>query len=263
MRRARFIERERRIAAERILKLRGAARVKIEVLHFPHEPKISRDVDDKHAEKLTTLLKAGNEQDISQFRSRIPAIIDQQQLEDAIAVSGISAERLLDPRNCPELDFPAGFRLKCLHGKHRIKAAANIHPYGRWVVDLYLAGKGPCLYRNELSHVWLDLNDDLKTELIEEYSFEKQPDDGEIYCKIREYQISRNLYFENRWWARLYAISEHKAKNLKQILRYREFMHAFDLQLDIPALKWGMRLSTSHKIFATKCYEVRVLATRF
>ena len=67
MRRARFIERERRIAAERILKLRGAARVKIEVLHFPHDPKNSRDVDDKHTEKLTTLLKAGNEQEISQF----------------------------------------------------------------------------------------------------------------------------------------------------------------------------------------------------
>ena len=152
MRRARFIERERRIAAERILKLRGAARVKIEVLYFPHDPKNSRDVDDKHAEKLTTLLKAGNEQDISQFRSRVPAIIDQHQLEDAIAASGISAERLLDPRECPELDFPAGFQLKCLHGQHRIKAAANIHPGSRWVVDLYLAGKSLSPYRNGFSH---------------------------------------------------------------------------------------------------------------
>ncbi|KAF1964839.1 hypothetical protein BU23DRAFT_363413, partial [Bimuria novae-zelandiae CBS 107.79] len=256
MRRVRFIERERRIATERILKLRGAARVKIEVLHFPHDPKNSRDVDDEHTEKLTTLLKAENEQEISQFRSRVPAIIDQHQLEDAIAASGISAERLLDPRECPELDFPAGFQLKCLHGQHRIKAAANIHPGSRWVVDLYLAGKGLSLYRN-------DLNDDLKTALVEEYSFEKQPDDGEIYCKIREYQISRNLYFENRWWARLNAISEHKARNLKQIIRYREFMHAFDLQLDIPALKWGMRLSTSHKIFATKCYEENLCYLRY
>jgi hypothetical protein len=152
MRPARLIERERRIAAERTLKLRGAARVKIEVLHFPHDPKISKDVDDKHAEKLTTLLKAGNEQEISQFRSRVPAIIDQHQLEDAIAVLGISAEQLLDPRDCPELDFPAGFQLECLHGKHRIKAAANIHPSSRWVVDLYLAGKVLSLYRNGFSH---------------------------------------------------------------------------------------------------------------
>jgi hypothetical protein len=152
MRRARSIEREGRIAAERNLKLIGAARVKIEVLHFPHDPKNSRDVDDKHAEKLTKLLKAGNEQETSQFRSRVPAIIDQHQLEDAIAASGISAERLLDPRECLELDFPAGFRLKCLHGQHRIKAAANIHPGSRWVVDLYLAGKGLSLYKNGFSH---------------------------------------------------------------------------------------------------------------
>lgn len=152
MRRARFIERERRIAAERILKLKGTARVKTEVLHFPRDPKNSRDEDDEHTEKLTTLLKAGNEQDILQLRSRVPAIIDQHQLEDAIALSGISAERLLDQRDCPELDFPAGFQLECLHGKHRIKAAANIHPDGRWVVDLYLAGKGPSRYRNEFSH---------------------------------------------------------------------------------------------------------------
>ncbi|KAH8743116.1 hypothetical protein F5883DRAFT_441359 [Diaporthe sp. PMI_573] len=151
MRRARFIERERRIAAERLFKHRGAARVKVEVLHFPRDPKSSREVDDKHAEKLTTLLKAGNEQDISQFRSRIPAIIDQHQLEDAIAASGISAEQLLDPRDCPELDFPAGFQLECLHGQHRIKAAANIHPGSRWIVDLYLAGKDPSLYRNGFS----------------------------------------------------------------------------------------------------------------
>jgi hypothetical protein len=152
MRQTRLAEREQRIAAERILKLRGAARVKIEVLHFPHDPKISRDVDDKHAEKLTRLLKAGNEQEISPFRSRVPAIIDQSQLENAIAFSGISAERLLDPRDCPELDFRAGFQLECLHGKHRIKAAANIHPGSRWVVDLYSAGKGSSLQKDRSSH---------------------------------------------------------------------------------------------------------------
>ncbi|OCK98539.1 uncharacterized protein K441DRAFT_542847, partial [Cenococcum geophilum 1.58] len=74
-----------------------------------------------------------------------------------------------------------------LHGQHQIKAAANILLGSRWIVDLYLVGK-------TIPH----LNDDLKTALVEEYSFKKQPDDGEIYYKIREYQISRNLYFENR-----------------------------------------------------------------
>lgn len=106
----------------------------------------------------------------------------------------------------------------------------------------------------------LDVTDELKTTLIEEYSNERDPDDGEIYRKIREYQGYRgvgNPYFERKWWARLQAISNHKKENLEQLFRHPQFKAAFDIQLLIPGLGDGMRLSTIHKMFAMKCDKVR------
>jgi hypothetical protein len=141
MHRAQFIEREQKIAAERLLQWKGSAQVKIALLRFPGNNEKSREVDVQHTKKLTKLLESENEQNIWQFRNRIPAVVDQHQLEEALAASGISAERLMDTRDCPELDFPTGFQLECLHGQHRIKAAARINPNSRWTVDFYLAGQ--------------------------------------------------------------------------------------------------------------------------
>lgn len=98
--------------------------------------------------------------------------------------------------------------------------------------------------------------------MIEEYSSEKDPDDGEIYRKIREYQGYQgagNPYFEKRWWARLSAISNHKRDNLEQLFRRPQYRAAFDVQLDIPGLGGGMRLSTLHKMLAMRCDEVRII----
>ncbi len=99
----------------------------------------------------------------------------------------------------------------------------------------------------------LDANQELKTCLIEEYSNEEKPGDGEIYRKIRQYHFQRNLSFENRWWARL---TQHGRKNLKGLLLRRELTAAFDMLLDIPGLWGGMMISTLHKMMAMKCDEV-------
>lgn len=107
----------------------------------------------------------------------------------------------------------------------------------------------------------LDLDNDLKASLIEEYSIEKEPDDGEIYQKIRRYQGYQgegNPFFEKRWWALLGAISMHKRNNLKQLFRNLEYRAAFDIQLSIPGLGAGMRLSTLHKMFAMRCDDARM-----
>lgn len=93
---------------------------------------------------------------------------------------------------------------------------------------------------------------------MEEYSCEKEPDDGEFYCKIRQYQKSQNVYFEERWWARLSSTSNAKAKNLRRLLNIPKFRAAFDCQLEIPGLRRGMRLSTLHTMFAMKCDEVGI-----
>src|SRR3712207_7151375 len=50
-----------------------------------------------------------------------------------------------------ELDFPADFRLSCLHGQHRALAAKEVLPAGskRWTVDLYLSGNTSFAARSE------------------------------------------------------------------------------------------------------------------
>ncbi|TAQ83758.1 hypothetical protein B7494_g7918 [Chlorociboria aeruginascens] len=244
MRRARFLEQERRQEAERSIKYRGTASIKLDVLHFPCEK--SREPDENNVEKLRNLFRGEGGCRRLDLRNHIPAVISQPQLEAAIEASRTSAERLLEDArdNYPELDFPPGYRLECLHGRHRTPAAAQVLPLEdrRWTVDLYLE----------------DLNQELKITLIEEYSAEKEPDDGEIYSKIREYEGYRgagNPYFEKRWRARLAAISDHKKENLERIFRHTDYRAAFDVQLDVPGLAGGMRLSTTHTMFATRCHE--------
>jgi len=263
MRRARFLEEERRQEAERGIKYRGTASIKLDVLHFPREE--SREPDKKNVERLRDLFRGEGGCRRLDLRNHIPAVISQARLEAAIVASGTSAARLLeDARDSyPELDFPPGYRLECLHGRHRILAAAQVLPVEdkRWTVDLYLEGMTPFPNPEKATNslCLLDLNQELKTTLIEEYSAEKEPDDGEIYSKIREYQGyggAGNPYFEKRWWARLAAISNHKKENLEQIFRHTDYRAAFDVQLDVPGLQGGMRLSTTHKMFADRCEEV-------
>lgn len=98
------------------------------------------------------------------------------------------------------------------------------------------------------------MNYELKICLIEEYSNEVKPTDGEIYRKIRGYHLQRNLFFERRWWTRL---TPHGTKNLRQLLRHDELTAAFDALLDISGLWDGMRISVLHKVMAIRCDEAR------
>lgn len=72
------------------------------------------------------------------------------------------------------------------------------------------------LAKARLANVLLaDLTPNLKTVLIEEYSEEVRPYDGEIYRKIRGHQLEGNSYFEKRWWARLSRTSPLRRERLE------------------------------------------------
>lgn len=122
---------------------------------------------------------------------------------------------------------------------------------GGLLIFILRVSKGFAL--QEPSNIILDVNKELRTCLIEEYSNEARPTDGEVYRKIRQYQFEKNVSFEKRWWTRL---TPHCSKNLKQLLRHNEFTAAFDALLEIPGLWVGMRISTIHKMMAMKCDEV-------
>ena len=142
------VQAEELLEAEKQVKYRGTARVRLERLLF----KESRELDRKNVERL----KANFRKDCRRLdtRNHIPALIDQQLLDAAIRASEISAEMLMSNPRFPELNFPAGYYLECLHGRHRIQAGKETLP-GRdqwWTVDLYLTGiQKPLRCKNHLT----------------------------------------------------------------------------------------------------------------
>lgn len=103
MRRARFLEEERRQEAERSIKYRGTASIKLFIFRG------KRESDKKNVERLRNLFRGEGGCRRLDLRNHIPAVISQARLEAAIVASGASAARLLeDARDTyPELDFRA------------------------------------------------------------------------------------------------------------------------------------------------------------
>jgi hypothetical protein len=139
MRRNRFLENERKLAAERKIKYKGTASIRTEVLDFPNE-----ELDTENTKRLGQFFRDVNGCSRLDPLDHIPALIDQNHLNAALAASGITAEQLLvSPRETYlSLEFPPGFQLNCLRGRDQVQAGVKILPPGdkRWTVDLYLAG---------------------------------------------------------------------------------------------------------------------------
>ncbi|KAH7323832.1 hypothetical protein BKA65DRAFT_555502 [Rhexocercosporidium sp. MPI-PUGE-AT-0058] len=176
-----------------------------------------------------------------EVRNHIEAEVDQQILDVALRGSNVTARELLtnQPNGCPELVFPQGFQIECLHGQHRIQAAREfLLPTDKWwTVDFYTS----------------DINEDLKTCLNEQHSNEDRPTDGEAYYKIRYYHFQRDTKAELRWKACLRGC---RLKNLKGLLLDEKFTAGFDALLDIPGVWDGMRLTTLQKVMAMGCRDV-------
>ncbi|CCD42643.1 hypothetical protein BofuT4_P074450.1 [Botrytis cinerea T4] len=243
MRRSRVVDEEIKLEAQRHLKYRGIAWVRLENLNFPL--KDSRELDSKNVERLKELFQKDTIRRLDS-KNRIPAEIDEVDLNEAIRISNTSAESLMHSRddNPPFLKLPPNYQLTCLHGRHRILAAREILPSidSWWTVDLYLTG---------MKHFYAQK---VRRSLIEEYSNEDKPSDGEIYRKVRQYEREGNILFKKRWMARL---TDHGRRSLRQLFDYEdgELTAAFDKLLDVPGLWSGMRISTLHKLLDIKCYE--------
>lgn len=150
-------DREERLATEGRLKYRGTARIGLEVLHFTwNEP---REPNEKSLKKLKRCFEKGQCDRLT--RNHIPAVISQSQLDDTLRASNVPAERLLintDPH--PELKFPAGYQLRCLHGRHRVLAAQEVLPPQErwWTVDIYLEGRHNSYKRHDCCYAFADIS---------------------------------------------------------------------------------------------------------
>lgn len=132
---------DERLEKERRRVSRGTARVRLEALQFPHQ---TREIDAKRVEYLEGCFREYGCRPLPK-KNHICAVLDQDDLVAAMRASGVTLEELLSnpPDNYVELWFPDGYRLECLHGKHRIQAACDFlqRPSDRWwVVDLYISG---------------------------------------------------------------------------------------------------------------------------
>ena len=125
------------IAEDKATYFRGTARVRVEHLIFPNP---TRQKDYKIINELKWSLEGGCEDE----KHPIPAIIDDNILQWALAESGLNADSLrrVQVNGPPRLQFPRDVRLECEDGQHRVLAAKQILlPEDRWwSVDLY--GKG-------------------------------------------------------------------------------------------------------------------------
>jgi hypothetical protein len=75
MQRARFLEQERRQEAERSIKYRGTASIKLDMLHFPC--KESREPDKNNVDRLKNLFREEGGYRRLDLRNHIPAVISQ------------------------------------------------------------------------------------------------------------------------------------------------------------------------------------------
>ncbi|KFY64740.1 hypothetical protein V496_03055 [Pseudogymnoascus sp. VKM F-4515 (FW-2607)] len=224
------------LEGERRLKYKGTARISLDVLFFRQDQ--PRESNKRQADFLVDCFRKEGCHRLP-FCNHVPAIIDQESLDAAMQRLGKTADALLTNNEVPDyplLEFPTSFHLECLHGRHRIEAGREFLDPGDdwWTVDLYLS----------------DLNVDLKTCLVDEYSNEEKPSDGEIYYKMRRYHFQRNFSFEMRWKARLRG---KRQQYLLTLTRNEAMTAAFDDLLDIPGLWGGMKITTLHKMMALKC----------
>ncbi|KAF4339512.1 hypothetical protein FBEOM_6574 [Fusarium beomiforme] len=241
-----FTATSQRIEQERRAKFCGTASVKVASLKF-------RNLDDNgireslapNIEPLKRMFREerGCRQDDIKYHAKVT--ISPQALVAALDHTGLQRETLLDNNlPYPKLEIPPNNQIVCLQRYDRASAYAEVFEGGdkRWIVDLFSD----------------DLSEELERFFVEEFEYQKAPDDGKFYRKIRSYQGlsgEKNAYFERLWLGQLSAVSKNRRDLFEQLKRHDEYLRAFDRLLDIPALFCGFRLTVIHQMICMRCEE--------
>ncbi|KAJ5346216.1 hypothetical protein N7452_004220 [Penicillium brevicompactum] len=228
---------ELRILTERCRTYQGTAKVNISQI-TPH-PSTSQHMNIKNVERLCEIFDKEGCRRLDIY-NHVSAVVSRQHLHEALQAGRVDAADLMtdQPNRYPHIHFSAG-SIQCLHGQHRLKAGEHYLPLidQWWTVDLYSD----------------DISPDLQTSLVDEYSNERVPSDGEIYLKVRQYRNEANSHFENRWLARL---SDNKARRLRGLESHPSVRAAFDSLLVLPSLMiHGMQIGSLPQVLAIYCDE--------
>jgi hypothetical protein len=132
-----FTNAELQLGIERSHKYKGTA--KIDLNDIAH---ISQPFEQHNVDRLCTIFRKEGCRRL-EVQNHVTAVVSQQHLHAALQVAGKSNEALLtlNQNQFPHLRFPAG-QVRCLHGRHRIRAGKEVLPISDrwWTVDLYLEG---------------------------------------------------------------------------------------------------------------------------
>jgi hypothetical protein len=108
-------------------------------------------------------------------------------------------------------------------------------------------------YLLALVNVRADTPTPVLVRIIESYSNEQKPSDGEIFRKIRLYHRENNQEAQKRWWSRL---EKSKPKDLRQLFKRPSLVAGFDALIDMPGLWARLQLGALHRLLVLKCDEV-------
>jgi hypothetical protein len=125
---------------QRLQYYQGCAIIKLQHLRFEENNLMgTRGVTEKIVTKILRMFEIEGCGKLEP-EHRVAAIIDQEELSKALAISNLTRETLLDPTKQTSLILDEDDLVTCVYGKHRLKAGER---FGEsvWPVDLYRDGK--------------------------------------------------------------------------------------------------------------------------
>ncbi|KAH6972699.1 hypothetical protein EDB80DRAFT_596082 [Ilyonectria destructans] len=255
---------DRRIAVDKAAHFLGTASIRFENLAFT-----KGTINRSNVNRIKALMQDGLACLPEKSNHQISAVIDKVQLEKALLDAGINQQDLLQhTADHVRLEFPHGYHLQCLQGRHRVEAARDVLPrrMWRWTIKLFSS----------------EIKSETRRDLEEERSNEKDIEDGEFYYNIRLHEGHfgvKDLHCARKWWALLAGTKgtgarktragedeEHKSSKcdrLRQLFRHSLFSAAFDNFRDMPALYSGLRLSVINKLLSMPSIDENLATTNY
>jgi hypothetical protein len=194
-------------------------------------------------------------------QSRISADIDPDDLDHMLRLSLLSKEdlqkSLLPGAIHPRINT-TDVMIRCFNGRHRLKVAEVGYKDGDcwWEIELYCFEKNRRLgYKN----CWLlvaNTLDPFRSLFLkrqsEQFNYSHDATDGEIYQKVRHYDLLNDQDSIEDWTTEL---TENKQNLLHRLLQQQDLTIAFDRLLGFPGLWNGndFELGNVHKQLALHC----------
>jgi hypothetical protein len=234
----------------------GTARADISSLEFIEG---GRQIDNQIIERLISIFK-----DMTCRRldpdNYIPVLITQVDLNRALRVSKVQQNALKIPASDGSYHFlrtSKGQKLKCVYGKHRVKAAERYFGEGDrwWTITLFLT-RGP----NGICPSLLDRYKPLTpSDPFEKFALRRRDsflhqaklNDGEIYCRFNNCKTEEEKNYWRAW------LTSCKKTALDALMGHEDLKEFFNGLLCFPGMWAALLMGNIQKHTSLQTPEVR------